>query len=1676
MSLALRLIFGCIAICFAQIATAQLSLQEIQLRISDQKEISASSLNSTGLWTYIKRSLDVQQDGISLNSFDAEIITQNGQSELVVTASVSIWQQTVNSTFVFYYSTNALDVFAQFQIGLEKFPSYLVPNSSASWFDGLSLSGAAKISVSSASFKDLSGNSYSEGLTITASAEVEDSLGISQQLQKLVNSASVTGSLVAVFPFDESDGPAHFTLVIENSIYFDSTSYESSDLTLEVTDGPSASAQLTADVQLTNIGGDKQTITFSVEADVSAAQGFSFTGQMPGSWKNAFGLSWLTLSEVTLSFDFTPNWSNTAFNFAGTAAFNLGADQPSGSFTFSTSLATTAVTFSVSVPISSLADLFGAVNNGTSPLYVDQVEVTGNVVLTVSTVNYSGGKAGLTVVGTAQIGGNGPLASAISAISAAETLNFNLNLFIPVFGPNPGDVTFNLAETSPIDVSDDISLSGFAIAFTTSPMEVTGSTTLQIAFPGSATPVNFAVSTEITEGSLTFTGTQSGSWAPAFGLAWLSLNNVDVTFEVDNGWNDTSFSFSGLATFSFATGVTSAVTFEITNLETDVSISTLISLSSLEGLFQSTLGQAPEYQDQVALNNQVQIIISTYNHDTVKAGLTVLGNAQISGSGALVNAATSVGSQSASFNLNLFVPVFGPNPAEGVTFSLAETGTVTLSDNITLSAVTFSFTVSPLQTSLSGTLGLLLGGSSPVTFAVAATVTDTQITFNGQQNGNWANFLGLSWVTLQKVTVGFTYATSGSQSWALTQFSFNGLAVFSFDGVSSSVTFSTNTQNVNILVTISAPISTLENLLTAVVGSTPLYSEQIAITGQMSLTISNYATKTYQEGLTLVANAKVAGTGPLVSAVTAISPATSLNFGVNLYVPVFGPNVADVDLSLTASGNVDLSSALQLQNLQFTFQYTPSEVTASSNLIVQPAQQGTPLTFTVSGEVTPQEFELTGALPGTWSDAFGLNWLSISAVSVSVDFDQSTTSLASVVIDGTAGVTFVGGSSAVSVNFGPDFENWQLQFSVSITNSNAFFAAVSNAPASSAADFTFNGDLILSSYATGKIASGLTFTGSAVVAAGTDTYALLKQLNAPTFTFDALFTIPVFTAGTPTASFSVVQAGSIALTDNILLNGFDLTVSVLPSQSVSVSTNAEIAIKYQSGFLNFDLSAESDPQNPLVLTGSLNGAWDHPFGLNWLEFTGLQAEVTFDTTSVVSLDFTGDVLLTFSKTNTTIEASIQTADNFMDSTLTVEGLTIFGLGDVAAKTTGSQVDQVSSLSSTTNQISLVLSTYSHGWIDEGLTIVDIVTVNGDLLNKLSVFDSYKDISAGQFGVSLNIPVFAGQSQDIVFTLNTTAVQITANSIMTGVIIEVNTYPGSVEIETGLLVNFTYNPTLQFDASGTFDSDGTIQIAGQMIGTWDNMFGLTGFDLSNVEVAIGFNPTLCATTACVDAFGIGYTLGIGSENISFEGYAQVPKFWDVFLDGSIAGPDGMALSFRNIAEEFNSFSPIHIDVIDIPPTWGIEDTYIRIAPEAGTFNNIHYDAGFWIEGGFVIFGIGCSIDIAVTTDDFEFSVDIYLSEFEQRLNKELHFLLMTSPNATNLSKDQIDDYLSGRSLISVKNVTLADFSAGTYAQHQYPEFDLHYEFFGHQHFSVGLPLLDLYNDFHHFFVKYLQHLF
>ena len=70
--------------------------------------------------------------------------------------------------------------------------------------------------------------------------------------------------------------------------------------------------------------------------------------------------------------------------------------------------------------------------------------------------------------------------------------------------------------------------------------------------------------------------------------------------------------------------------------------------------------------------------------------------------------------------------------------------------------------------------------------------------------------------------------------------------------------------------------------------------------------------------------------------------------------------------------------------------------------------------------------------------------------------------------------------------------------------------------------------------------------------------------------------------------------------------------------------------------------------------------------------------------------------------------------------------------------------------------------------------------------------------------------------------------------------------------------------------------GDVSLFGEMLGEWNDPFGIQGFDLSNVVGSIKFGAT------GLSEFGIGFTTKIGHTEVEFAGGVAAPDFADTFL--------------------------------------------------------------------------------------------------------------------------------------------------------------------------------------------------
>jgi hypothetical protein len=240
--------------------------------------------------------------------------------------------------------------------------------------------------------------------------------------------------------------------------------------------------------------------------------------------------------------------------------------------------------------------------------------------------------------------------------------------------------------------------------------------------------------------------------------------------------------------------------------------------------------------------------------------------------------------------------------------------------------------------------------------------------------------------------------------------------------------------------------------------------------------------------------------------------------------------------------------------------------------------------------------------------------------------------------------------------------------------------------------------------------------------------------------------------------------------------------------------------------------------------------------------------------------------------------------------------------------------------------------------------------------------------------------------------------------------------------------------------------------------------------------------MCAVDLCISQFGMGFNISLGSTTIAFYGFVNIPEIQHIFIHASVQGPNGLALSFRDVADGYNDMVGSHFPNLnpqDFPADWGLKDLDFYLAPEAGTFDGVQYDAGFYMDGGFRFLGVDCAINVSIMDHDFRFHIGFSLDLWNEMVHQHLMDSLTNHrQNFTSWTDQQVAAYLHGTSggIIKVTAVSLGDVSCNAMAQNQYPNFAMEYEFLGHHHTNFAVDVFALYNDFSYFWKKYLEHLF
>eukprot|EP01087_Luapelamoeba_hula_P021236 TRINITY_DN7388_c0_g1_i1.p1 TRINITY_DN7388_c0_g1~~TRINITY_DN7388_c0_g1_i1.p1 ORF type:complete len:1510 (-),score=277.44 TRINITY_DN7388_c0_g1_i1:60-4589(-) len=1233
--------------------------------------------------------------------------------------------------------------------------------------------------------------------------------------------------------------------------------------------------------------------------------------------------------------------------------------------------------------------------------------------------------------------------------------------------------------------------------------------------------VQFAVSSTwaSTEKHFTFTGILQNTWNNAFGFPWLSLTSATVNVNVGPAAAVDGIKFTAAGLVSL--GTNSPLPASIT-VDADGTGDFLISIANVPftgaqfGAMYSAItrqSQFPSILSEIT-GGQVSIAISNYDSGTVKKGLTISSQVTIASGGAVAKA-LSVLLPSASthtYELDLYLPIFsGPTGSIAVTFK--ETGSFAIGNSVSVADYKLLVTVPESDLSSSGFLlsaelaVAVQRQTTPVLFDIATSwqqAQPSQITFTGSLQSTWVRPFGVSWVNISSAQVQLV-AQIGSAPTVL-DVTASGNVLWGGSVSRTSFTIDVNPSTGAFLVSASGiPFGDSNthygNVYSAVTGATApsVLSQLESASGTVGFSLATYASGSVQAGFTFTADVTLAASSQLSDAARAIDSAQATRkYGLSLYVPVYSQQPRDVSFSLTETGAIALSEAVTLNSysLKVAVQQGGQAFTlnAATEASIVVKQQSTPIVFDLTGQwqSSLKQFQFTGALKSgsTWNNPFGLNWMTISAATVSMTVGASKP------------LDIFTITATTDFSFSPS-SNTQVQITVK-GDGNVLFS-VNNIPLGSLAvlfititqgatvPHVFLGlnvagtiSFSVATYASGTVQKGFTLTSAITLAEG-PLLTVAKDLNpnaADSKSYKVSFFAPIFgPAPAYDVQISVTETGSFQI-GVITCESYTITATVSSGQAAfTVSTVLSIPLPRQINPIRVSVSGGWQEQTGANLKGALIGTWDHPFGATWLTITSAQASLAIKGGSLFSLSFSGSGTIGTATENVAASYTISVAGQTFSLSTTIDAKWSFS--DFVKLVTGTEFELIKDAKlADSAKFSVTLASSS------GLTIGAEATLQGGLLAHIQALDPKSGTINGAlvFSLTVNIPVFTNPA-DVTLSLSVSdPISFTRNFAYESMNVSITVEPLAVSASLDFQATFAKNPTLNFVVGGSITSDGSYTFTGEMVGTWANPFGLRYFDLSNVIIEIGVNPALCPVDACFADIGLGCEMQIGTKTIKFDGNAAAPDFENLYLAGSITGSDGMALTVMDVVSEWNAMFPsFAIPAAAVPQGWGIVNSGFFFAPVNGHFGNIYYSAGFGVTGGIRVIDIDLelSVNCTDTTADwcnFAFHVDVDLDAYTKFIKKQLKvagYEPYTFDEAYALGIDTSGPSADNPRLVvfRVNSVELTQWSISNIAHNAQPHWSVDIEVFSKTHnLSFDTEMQWLSGSFEQYFKQWLAYLF
>lgn len=1180
---------------------------------------------------------------------------------------------------------------------------------------------------------------------------------------------------------------------------------------------------------------------------------------------------------------------------------------------------------------------------------------------------------------------------------------------------------------------------------------------------------------------------------PEFSITNISFNLNGDTLTVTCGariWDNQASVFSTMIFTSNGTTVSLAMSFKIAG-----SIQTWFKFVSHDGFGKPI----PRWLSEITASQTVEFVICTASGSTLgKQGVTLEADVTII-NGTLLEAIKRLKPSATGLDVDasLYIPMFGGDPSD-ISMDLKATGgSYSLSKNIEVVSLEIDVTL-PESIEIIAGLQITLhpnGQEEVVSATVSANfVNSGTFTLEGDITSNWSHPFGIKWLTITSAECKIVF-----QGLSLQSLSINAVGSVTWSPRQANFIISISGDDLEDILLAAENIpcdKTVDRVYSDITGkSIPQILKEVQLTGNADFAISTYDGPQFQKGFTFEIDATVTQ-GNIIKAIQHLVKnvtSTTWTYDFSLYVTIFGGSPDRIEAALVENGPYQVTKSISGNEfvLDLNLNTENPQLTLTADLTAKVRGNQT-VQFQAYADVSGgnEQVEFKGTLQSDWVAPLGQKWITIKTGG-DIDLVLGGDDYGQLSIHADCLVDFYSTTQPVTVDGqigGEDLADDYFKLSnfpvTKQTITLMYQHVFHKTPPAILNEMNPQGTAMISlSTYDGPVQEGFTFETVVTITDNGDLWKASKYLNPnpSQLNFDFYFYAGHLFSENWEVDIKLTEQGAFKMTKTITCESYSMNFDLSDAPDIQLAVDLSIVVKRQPDPLGVSVTADFNAgAESLSFTGSITN-WEHPFGRQWLNITTASVSFVLSASAgVESLDFSGSGVFRFNgKTvqygSGTISVSFN--NDFTDATLTVSLTDQWTIYEISKDVLGNEPSELVKDIEVNDQVSMSFSLST----SMGVTLSVSAQVTGGLQSTFKKYNYWWDHPGNTFSVSVSLPIFSSNPLGISIALTYSGQNITISKHIwfDALTFSLTVEPFAVSITSTFFTEFNKNPITTYQVSGSFQSDLSFLGWGAMEGVWRDPFGIKGFNLSNVILEIGFNPSDCATSACISDLGFGAEMFFIHDTIQFDGNAAFPDFWDVFLFGSfkknensnglLALPDASgSLAILDIANEWTLVNPSKpVNTKGIPKDWSLQEASFYFAPIDGTFGPIHYAAGFGITGTMTIVGITVSGSVNCTDGagfncDFAFHCALTPSQLWEAIKHAL-----VEDGSTTDSFDFFD----------VHSVSLTNWSEKNSAASVHPRWQIAMTVWDKSHnLDFDTPQAELSNPFKDFYDKYIKHLF